>query len=76
MTSTTETTVAKRDLEKEPLFLTPAETAAALGITTDELREMRATGVGPRFATLGERTILYWRELTLEWEETHRLVAA
>jgi hypothetical protein len=73
MTTTPDTTSAQRNVDEEPLFLTPVETAIALGITTDELREMREAGSGPRFAILGKRTTLYWRELVLEWEEQHRL---
>lgn len=74
MTTTQQEAIAERDVIEEPLFLTPVETALALGLNTDELREMRVAGTGPRFTVLGARTILYWRELVLEFKEQHELV--
>ncbi len=74
MTTTQQTAIAERDVIEEPLFLTPVETALALGLNTDELREMREAGTGPRYTILGARSILYWRELVLEYRDQTTLV--
>jgi predicted DNA-binding transcriptional regulator AlpA len=54
--------------------LTPAETAARLGLTTDDLRILRQRGGGPTFVALTRKSVRYLRSSVDEWE-THNLVA-
>ncbi|MFF1571330.1 helix-turn-helix transcriptional regulator [Leifsonia sp. NPDC058292] len=51
---------------------TPEETAAAAGLTLDELRRMRENGQGPAYVTIGKRTVRYIRSDADEWKAAHR----
>jgi hypothetical protein len=46
---------------EEPLFLTPAEAAAALEVSEDVLRMQRESGQGPRYVAITARSVLYFR---------------
>jgi predicted DNA-binding transcriptional regulator AlpA len=54
--------------------LTPAETAAQLGITTDDLRLLRQRGDGPTFVALTRKSVRYLQSSVDEWD-AHNLVA-
>ena len=48
--------------------LTPAETAARLGMTTDDLRRLRQRGGGPVFVALTRKSVRYLQSSVDEWD--------
>lgn len=75
MTTHTEAPATTRDVDAEPLFLTPEETSEALGMGRDELRELRVKKAGPRHVRLGIKTIRYYRVDVLAYKEVSLLAA-
>lgn len=54
--------------------LTPSETAARLGLTTDDLRLLRQRGSGPTFVALTRKSVRYLRSSVDAWD-AHNPVA-
>jgi predicted DNA-binding transcriptional regulator AlpA len=48
--------------------LTPSETAARLGLTTDELRRLRQSGGGPMFVALTRKSVRYLQSSVDDWD--------
>jgi hypothetical protein len=57
---------AVADLKRRTL--TPSETAARLGLTTDELRLLRQRGGGPMFVVLTRKSVRYLRSSVDDWD--------
>lgn len=50
-------------ISSHPAFMTQAEAAEYLRVSTRTLERLRATGTGPRFTRLGRRTVYATSEL-------------
>lgn len=51
-------------------FLTPAETAERLGISVEDLRDLRTAKRGPQHVAFTPRSIMYFASSVENWEES------
>lgn len=54
-------------LTKPQLFLTSDEVSRQLGLSLDELGQLRAAGDGPRSVAITSRSVLYFASEVAKW---------